>query len=99
MFTFLYSIRLYIKSKLISSFIVHVLLINNKNILILYILFHYLGMELVGPSKRVWAGIVVAYFFAFGLVILAGLGYVIRHWMYLELAVSVPVVFFISYWW
>ena len=56
-------------------------------------------MELVGPSKRMWAGIVIAYFFAAGLVILAGVGYLIRDWMYLELALSIPGVFFLIYWW
>ena len=62
-------------------------------------MFFLIGMELVGPSKRVWAGIVVDYFFASGLVVLAGVGYLIRDWMYLELTVSVPIVLFLFYWW
>lgn len=58
-----------------------------------------LGMEIVGPSKRVWAGIVIEYFFAIGLVVLAGVAYFIRHWKYIEIAVSAPSVFFLLYWW
>lgn len=58
-----------------------------------------LGMEIVGPSKRVWAGIVIEYFFAVGLVVLAGVAYALRDWMYIEIATSVPSVFFLLYWW
>ncbi|XP_076078144.1 organic cation transporter protein-like isoform X2 [Mytilus galloprovincialis] len=58
-----------------------------------------LGMEIVGPSKRVWAGVVIEYFFAIGLVVLAGIAYAIREWKYIEIAVSVPSVFFLLYWW
>ena len=57
------------------------------------------GMEIVGPSKRVWAGVVIEYFFAIGLVVLAGIAYAIREWKYIEIAVSVPSVFFLLYWW
>ncbi|KAK3098565.1 hypothetical protein FSP39_020715 [Pinctada imbricata] len=58
-----------------------------------------LGMELTGPSKRVWAGVVIEYFFAIGLVVLAGLGYFIRHWKYIEIACAAPTAFFLLYWW
>jgi OCT family organic cation transporter-like MFS transporter 4/5 len=43
-------------------------------------------MEIVGPSKRVWAGIVIEYFFAIGLVVLAGVAYALRDWVYIEIA-------------
>lgn len=62
-------------------------------------IFFSLGLEMVGPSKRVWAGIVIHAFFALGLVYLAGAGYLLRDWQYISLAVAGPCVFYLSYWW
>ena len=56
-------------------------------------------MEFVGPSKRVWAGIVIAYFFALGLVVLAGVAYFLRDWKYLEIACAAPNGLFLVYFW
>jgi OCT family organic cation transporter-like MFS transporter 4/5 len=56
-------------------------------------------MEIVGPSKRMWVGIVIEYFFALGLVLLCLVGYLIREWKYNEIALSVPSVIMLSYWW
>ncbi|XP_013411039.1 organic cation transporter protein isoform X2 [Lingula anatina] len=58
-----------------------------------------LGMELVGPSKRMIAGISIEYFFAGGLIILTMVGYFLRDWRHIELAVSVPSFAYILYWW
>ncbi|XP_050392935.1 organic cation transporter protein isoform X1 [Patella vulgata] len=58
-----------------------------------------LGVEIVGPSKRAWTGIVIEYFFAIGMVLYAGMGYFIRDWHYLEITASIPVVLFLGYWW
>ncbi|XP_061193510.1 organic cation transporter protein-like isoform X2 [Saccostrea echinata] len=58
-----------------------------------------LGIEIVGPSKRLWAGVVMDYFFAIGLVILCLIGYLIRDWKYNQIAVSVPSALLLSYWW
>ncbi|XP_013421303.1 organic cation transporter protein [Lingula anatina] len=58
-----------------------------------------LGVELVGPSKRMYAGLINMYFFALGEIILALLGYLIRDWQYLELAISIPSFLYLSYWW
>ncbi|XP_033740181.1 organic cation transporter protein-like [Pecten maximus] len=58
-----------------------------------------IGMELVGPSKRVWAGIVIEYFFALGLVILGGVGYAFREWKWTEITCSAPAALFLLYWW
>lgn len=54
---------------------------------------------MVGPSKRVWAGIVIEYFFALGIVLLAGIAFLIRNWQYLQIAVSAPSALFLVYWW
>ncbi|XP_078335241.1 organic cation transporter protein-like [Crassostrea virginica] len=58
-----------------------------------------LSVEFTGPSKRVWTGIPIHMFFAVGLIYLAGVGALVRHWQYLQLAVSVPCVVFVFYWW
>ncbi|XP_033739920.1 organic cation transporter protein-like [Pecten maximus] len=57
-----------------------------------------LGLEMVGPSKRVWAGILVHAFFALGLVYLVGMGYFLRDWFWVQIAVAAPCAFFLSYW-
>ena len=55
-------------------------------------------MELVGPSKRNLAGIVIEYFFAAGLVILAGVAYLLRDWFYIELVFGAPMILFFLMW-
>ncbi|KAJ8314567.1 hypothetical protein KUTeg_006717, partial [Tegillarca granosa] len=52
-----------------------------------------LGVELVGPTKRVWAGIPIHIFFAIGLVYLAGSAYLFRNWFYVQLTVAIPLCF------
>ena len=46
-----------------------------------------------------WAGIVIEYFFAFGMVLLCLVGYLIREWKYNEVTVSAPAALMLSYWW
>ncbi|XP_061177652.1 organic cation transporter protein-like [Saccostrea echinata] len=58
-----------------------------------------LGLEMVGPSKRVWAGIVIHVFFTIGLLYLAGVGYLLRDWQYISIAVAAPCALYLSYWW
>ncbi|XP_061177668.1 organic cation transporter protein-like [Saccostrea echinata] len=57
-----------------------------------------IGMELVGPGKRLFAGVVNEIFFAVGLVLLAGVAYALRDWFWIELSLSIPTVVFISFW-
>ncbi len=45
---------------------------------------------MVGPSYRVFAGIAIEYYWATGYILLAGLGYLIRDWVPLQLASSIP---------
>lgn len=57
-----------------------------------------IGIEIVGPSKRRYTGINFEFFFASGFVILALLAYLIRNWQYLELALSMPTIFYMLVW-
>ena len=54
-------------------------------------------MEIVGKSKRTFAGIVFEYFFALGQLILVLMAYLIRDWRTLAWVAIVPAVPFISY--
>ncbi|XP_046345229.1 organic cation transporter protein-like [Haliotis rufescens] len=58
-----------------------------------------IGLELVGPSKRTIAGVAIQFFWCFGLFVLALVAYLIRHWKYLQITMSIPSLFFIGYWW
>ncbi|XP_060068380.1 organic cation transporter protein-like [Ylistrum balloti] len=58
-----------------------------------------IGVELVGPSKRIWAGIVIEYAFAIGLVSLSFVGYFVRYWQYLVIICALPFALNLSYWW
>jgi MFS transporter, OCT family, solute carrier family 22 (organic cation transporter), member 4/5 len=61
-----------------------------------------LGMEMMGPSKRTFAGIVIEYSFALGQVILVAVAYVNNvvfenDWRALAITLIVPCLPFISY--
>ena len=56
-------------------------------------------MELVGPSKRVWAGYVMDIFWSLGMILLALMAYLIRHWQHLQIATAILPFAFLSYFW
>ncbi|KAK7108509.1 organic cation transporter protein-like isoform X2 [Littorina saxatilis] len=58
-----------------------------------------IGMEIVGPSKRTFAGMAIEYIWVAGELLLLLCAYFIRNWRYLEIAVSVPSVGLLFYWW
>ncbi|XP_066270962.1 organic cation transporter protein-like [Branchiostoma lanceolatum] len=55
--------------------------------------------ELVSPDKRGFVGMVIWIYWAVGYVIFAGIAYFIRTWMWLQIAITMPYLFFISFWW
>ncbi|XP_069132274.1 organic cation transporter protein-like [Argopecten irradians] len=65
----------------------------------IYIPVFVLGLELVGPTKRLWAGMLMNYFYSFGMILMSGIGYGLRHWKYIQIACSAPAVIFLTYWW
>lgn len=58
-----------------------------------------IGLETVGPTKRIWTGMFVQMFFAFGEMYLAFVAWLIRDWMWINLACAIPCVFYLTYWW
>ncbi|XP_046553874.1 organic cation transporter protein-like [Haliotis rubra] len=84
-----------------SNFVMFVILrfINGASSTGVYSTSFVIGMEVVGPSKRVFTGVFIPVFFALGMTILSGVAYFIRDWHTLELAMAVPVGIFLVYWW
>lgn len=56
-----------------------------------------IAVELVGPSKRVFCGIAIEYFFVLGELYLALVSWYFRKWRYIQLANVLPGVLFFSY--
>lgn len=56
-----------------------------------------ISVEMMGPSARMVAGIVIEFFFAGGVMLLAVMAYYIRSWVWLQLCSSVPISFFLLY--
>ena len=50
----------------------------------------FVGTEFVGPSKRVYAGVVISFSLAFGNMSLSVLALLIRKWRILQLVISAP---------
>lgn len=57
------------------------------------------ALEMVGPKKRMVAGVVCQMFFTTGFLLLAVLAYFIQDWRQLQFALTLPGVIFFSYYW
>ncbi|XP_033741750.1 uncharacterized protein LOC117328333 [Pecten maximus] len=64
-----------------------------------FITAYVIGVEIVGPSKRKYTGIINEIFFAFGECFLAGVGFLVRDWHYVEIIIAAPMVLYLAYWW
>ncbi|KAF4523823.1 hypothetical protein B566_EDAN008058 [Ephemera danica] len=64
-----------------------------------YITSCVLGMEMVGPTKRRFATIVMQMFFSFGYLLTAIIAYLVHEWRHLQLVLSLPGLFCLAYWW
>ncbi|XP_060519690.1 organic cation transporter protein-like [Cylas formicarius] len=64
-----------------------------------FLVAYVMGLEMVGPSKRLVAGMVVFIFFSGGYVLIALLAYVFPNWRHLQLALTLPGTVFLFYWW
>ncbi len=59
----------------------------------------FLAMEMVGPSQRTFVGVVCQLFFTAGYLVTAVMAYLISDWKILQIALSVPGLVFLSYYW
>ncbi|KAH3738631.1 organic cation transporter protein-like [Dreissena polymorpha] len=64
-----------------------------------YMTSYVIGMELVGPNKRIWTGTISPLFLTTGQMFLILMVYLIRDWKYNLLAVSLPGCLFLPYYW
>ncbi|XP_064619847.1 organic cation transporter protein-like [Lineus longissimus] len=58
-----------------------------------------LGMEIIGPNKRMIAGILMGAFFTIGYVLITPFAYIFRNWRHMQIGLSVPSLFLVFYWW
>jgi len=59
----------------------------------------FLALELVGPNYRSFITVMTCMFYTLGLVLLSGVTYYVRNWVYLALATSAPFTLYFIYWW
>lgn len=57
------------------------------------------GMEIVGTKWRAAITVLYQIPFSLGHMSLAGLAYYFRHWQHLQIAITLPSVILLSYWW
>ncbi|KAK7112579.1 organic cation transporter protein-like [Littorina saxatilis] len=65
----------------------------------IYLSAFVLAVEFVGPKWRTTAGSMATLFWLTGPFLVAGLSYFVRHWQYIQLIGTVPLVLCIGHWW
>uniref|UniRef100_A0A8D9E0J8 Organic cation transporter-like protein n=1 Tax=Cacopsylla melanoneura TaxID=428564 RepID=A0A8D9E0J8_9HEMI len=58
-----------------------------------------LAVELISPKRRIWATLIINYFYTFGDVLIGTIGYFVRYWRHFLIILYLPGVLFISYFW
>ncbi|CAH1251987.1 SLC22A3 [Branchiostoma lanceolatum] len=58
-----------------------------------------IGAEMVSPEKRTLVGMIIMIYWAVGYVMLAGVAYLIRSWMWFQIAVTIPYLIGFAYYW
>lgn len=64
-----------------------------------FLVAYVIAMEMVGPTKRLLAGIFVMMFFSFGYMLTALFAYYISNWRTLQIALTLPSLWFLTYYW
>lgn len=64
-----------------------------------FLVAYVIGLEMVGPKYRSFAGTLIMMFFSFGFVMTTGFAYFIRDWRQLQVALTLPGLIFMLYWW
>lgn len=64
-----------------------------------FLVAYVIALEMVGPRKRLVAGVGCQLFFTTGYILTAGFAYFITDWRMLQVAITVPSIAFLFYWW
>ncbi|XP_058450277.1 organic cation transporter protein [Malaya genurostris] len=64
-----------------------------------FLVAYVIAMEMVGPKDRLYAGVVCMMFFSVGYMLTAAFAYYIHDWRTLQIALTLPGIVFLSYWW
>lgn len=64
-----------------------------------FLVAYVIAMEMVGPTYRLFAGVACMMFFSFGYVLTAGFAYFISDWRELQIALTLPGLLFMCYYW
>lgn len=64
-----------------------------------FLVAYVIAMEMVGASYRLFAGVVVQMFFSVGFMLTAGFAYFIHDWRWLQIALTLPGLLFMCYYW
>lgn len=64
-----------------------------------FLVAYVIAMEMVGPSHRLFAGVVSMMFFSFGYMLVGAFAYFITDWRYLQIALTLPGILFMVYYW
>ncbi|XP_050421086.1 organic cation transporter protein-like [Adelges cooleyi] len=63
----------------------------------MYLAAYVIGLEFVGPSKRMFVGVVMQMFFSTGFMLESAFAYFFTDWRYFQIAITVPTLFYTSY--
>ncbi|XP_034238416.1 organic cation transporter protein [Thrips palmi] len=64
-----------------------------------FLVAYVIALEMVGSKKRLIAGTVCQMFFSFGYMLTALVAYLITDWRHLQIALTLPGLAFMCYWW
>ncbi|EDV53886.1 organic cation transporter-like protein [Drosophila erecta] len=64
-----------------------------------FLVAYVVAMEMVGPDKRLYAGIFVMMFFSVGFMLTAVFAYFFHDWRWLQIALTLPGLIFMFYYW
>lgn len=64
-----------------------------------FLVAYVIAMEMVGPSYRLFAGVACMMFFSLGYVLTAAFAYFITDWRQLQIALTLPGLLFMCYYW
>ncbi|EDW16685.1 organic cation transporter protein [Drosophila mojavensis] len=64
-----------------------------------FLVAYVIAMEMVGATYRLFAGVTVQMFFSVGFMLTAGFAYFIHDWRWLQIAITLPGLLFMCYYW